>query len=141
MSLAEHTSPRQVTDPAIFTEAVDPELLASETASFSTPLSSDDMVDQDDIQHLHQIISDSHLEDSEEQESDSSVSTKLPVLTLNIWDIVRRGAINLVLPFINGVMLGFGEILAHEIGFRYGFVGARVQPPRRLEERRRSKFL
>ncbi|OBA20899.1 hypothetical protein METBIDRAFT_21877, partial [Metschnikowia bicuspidata var. bicuspidata NRRL YB-4993] len=57
------------------------------------------------------------------------------VVTLNIWDIVRRGAINLVLPFINGIMLGFGEILAHEIGFHYGFFGARVQPARRAEER------
>lgn len=37
-----------------------------------------------------------------------------------------RCGINLILPFINGLMLGFGEILAHELGFKYGWVGARV---------------
>lgn len=35
-------------------------------------------------------------------------------------------AINLFLPFVNGMMLGFGEILAHELGFKLGWAGARV---------------
>lgn len=35
-------------------------------------------------------------------------------------------AINCLLPFINGMMLGFGEIFAHEIGFRWGWSAARV---------------
>lgn len=62
--------------------------------------------------------------------------------TLNLLQIIKRSAINLVLPFINGMMLGFGEILAHEIGFRYNWVGARVQPPRRMQKRQlESKFL
>lgn len=35
-------------------------------------------------------------------------------------------SINLFLPFINGLMLGFGEIIAHEIGFHYNWFGANV---------------
>lgn len=50
--------------------------------------------------------------------------------SFSIWGLLRRSAINLFLPFINGIMLGFGEIFAHEVGFRYGFVGARVWRPR-----------
>ncbi|GEQ71523.1 hypothetical protein JCM33374_g5207 [Metschnikowia sp. JCM 33374] len=137
--------------------------------SLPIPLSSDEVVSAEDVENLHAIISNSHLEDDEEQllreelekelQGEFSEGTSplfdetdaeyLPyarsggnvVVSFNIWDILRKGAINLVLPFINGIMLGFGEILAHEIGFRYGFFGARVQPPRRLEERRKSRFL
>jgi len=42
--------------------------------------------------------------------------------------LIRSAAINLVLPFINGVMLGFGEIFAHELAFRWGWRGVRVLP-------------
>lgn len=59
----------------------------------------------------------------------------------NLWDIMKKSAINLILPFINGVMLGFGEILAHEIGFRYNWIGARVVPQIRHEQREESKYL
>ncbi len=37
------------------------------------------------------------------------------------WSLLRGAAINLVLPFINGLMLGFGELLAHEAAFRFGW--------------------
>jgi len=40
--------------------------------------------------------------------------------------ILRSAAINLILPFINGLMLGFGELFAHEIAFRLGWSGTRV---------------
>jgi Outer membrane protein TOM13 len=40
--------------------------------------------------------------------------------------LLRTTAINLILPFINGVMLGFGEIFAHELAFRWGWRGAKV---------------
>ncbi|RMZ78927.1 hypothetical protein DV737_g3687, partial [Chaetothyriales sp. CBS 132003] len=33
-----------------------------------------------------------------------------------MWSILRGAAINLLLPFVNGLMLGFGELLAHEYG-------------------------
>ncbi|KAI8148315.1 outer membrane protein TOM13-domain-containing protein [Fennellomyces sp. T-0311] len=46
-----------------------------------------------------------------------------------LW-IVKSTAINLILPFFNGVMLGFGEILANELVFKYGWFGfSRVSSP------------
>lgn len=42
-----------------------------------------------------------------------------PTLT---W-ILKAAAVNFVLPFFNGVMLGFGEILANEVIFTYGWFG------------------
>lgn len=59
--------------------------------------------------------------------------------SFNIWEIVKKGAINLVLPFINGLMLGFGEILAHEIGYKYNWRGAQITPARRKVQE--SKYL
>ena len=43
-----------------------------------------------------------------------------------IWSILRGAAINLLLPFINGMMLGFGELFAHEAAFRLGWSNTRV---------------
>lgn len=65
------------------------------------------------------------------------------VFVLDMWLILRRGSVNVFLPFINGLMLGFGEILAHELGFRYNWFGAKVYPPVRVAKRReaQSKFL
>ncbi|KAJ2905314.1 hypothetical protein MKZ38_005827 [Zalerion maritima] len=48
-----------------------------------------------------------------------------------LWSMVRGVAINLVLPFINGMMLGFGELFAHEAAFRMGWGGTRVFPEQR----------
>ncbi|KAL2107291.1 hypothetical protein VUR80DRAFT_5438 [Thermomyces stellatus] len=45
-----------------------------------------------------------------------------------IWSIIRGTAINLLLPFINGMMLGFGELFAHEAAFRLGWGGTKVFP-------------
>lgn len=42
------------------------------------------------------------------------------------WSLLRGVAINLLLPFINGMMLGFGELFAHEAAFRLGWGGTRV---------------
>lgn len=44
-----------------------------------------------------------------------------------LWGLVRGAAINLLLPFINGMMLGFGELFAHEAAFRLGWGGTRVR--------------
>ena len=44
-----------------------------------------------------------------------------------IWGLLRGAAINLLLPFINGLMLGFGELLAHEAAFRLGWSGTKVR--------------
>ncbi len=43
-----------------------------------------------------------------------------------IWSLIRGAAINLLLPFVNGLMLGFGELLAHEAAFRLGWSGTKV---------------
>ncbi|KAI9802356.1 MAG: Mitochondrial inner membrane protein oxa1 [Piccolia ochrophora] len=42
-----------------------------------------------------------------------------------IWGLLRGAAINLFLPFVNGLMLGFGELLAHEAAFQLGWGGTR----------------
>lgn len=44
-----------------------------------------------------------------------------------IWSLLRGAAINLLLPFVNGLMLGFGELLAHEAAFRLGWSGTKVR--------------
>ncbi|KAI4187740.1 MAG: hypothetical protein LQ346_005448 [Caloplaca aetnensis] len=44
------------------------------------------------------------------------------------WGLLRGAAINLLLPFVNGLMLGFGELLAHEAAFRLGWSGTKVFP-------------
>lgn len=95
------------------------------------PITDDDYTEEDEIIQSEKIFSDLNLANTE------------PVpFTINILEIIKRSAINLVLPFINGMMLGFGEILAHEVGFRYNWTGARVQPPRRVEKQRlQSSFL
>ncbi|KIV87154.1 hypothetical protein PV11_02719 [Exophiala sideris] len=48
-----------------------------------------------------------------------------------IWGILRGAAINLLLPFVNGMMLGFGELLAHEWAFRLGWRETNVWPRHR----------
>ncbi|KAK6339443.1 hypothetical protein TWF718_008858 [Orbilia javanica] len=49
--------------------------------------------------------------------------------------IIRSAAINLFLPFVNGLMLGFGELFAHEIAFRLGWSGTNVFPLSRRQSR------
>ena len=44
-----------------------------------------------------------------------------------LWGLLRGAAINILLPFVNGLMLGFGELLAHEAAFRLGWSGTKVR--------------
>ncbi|KAK6460051.1 outer membrane protein TOM13-domain-containing protein [Scheffersomyces coipomensis] len=113
-----------------------------------TQMSSDEIVNDSDILKIEELIKQSKQDEQDEEEVDYEVeetsNQNKVVVSFNILDILIKGSINLVLPFINGMMLGFGEILAHEIGFRYNWFGARVTPPRRMEARARqnqSKFL
>ena len=46
-----------------------------------------------------------------------------------IWSLLRGAAINILLPFVNGLMLGFGELFAHEAAFRLGWSGTKVRTP------------
>lgn len=45
-----------------------------------------------------------------------------------LWGLIRGAAINLLLPFVNGLMLGFGELVANEAAFRLGWSGTKVIP-------------
>lgn len=68
---------------------------------------------------------------SPEDISTSPPSSSSPPLVLyqppTLLGIIRGAAINLFLPFINGMMLGFGELFAHEAAFRLGWSGTRVR--------------
>jgi hypothetical protein len=68
----------------------------------------------------------SNSQDSEEQTSHSS-SPLILYSPPTFLSIARGAAINLLLPFINGLMLGFGELFAHEAAFRLGWGGTRVR--------------
>lgn len=56
----------------------------------------------------------------------SSTSPLVVYAPPTIWSLLRGAAINLLLPFVNGLMLGFGELLAHEAAFRLGWGGTKV---------------
>lgn len=52
-----------------------------------------------------------------------------------IWRFLRGAAINLLLPFINGLMLGFGELFAHEAAFRLGWSNTKVSGNQLIAEK------
>jgi len=77
------------------------------------------------------IPSDSENYDANNESSPSPPSSQGSPLILysppTLWGLLRGAAINLLLPFINGLMLGFGELLAHEAAFRLGWSGTKVR--------------
>ncbi|KAK3370564.1 outer membrane protein TOM13-domain-containing protein [Podospora didyma] len=76
------------------------------------------------------IPSDSEQYSGGEDVSTSPPSSSSPAVILyqppTIWSLLRGATINLFLPFINGMMLGFGELFAHEAAFRLGWSGTRA---------------
>ncbi|KPI37846.1 Mitochondrial import protein 1 [Cyphellophora attinorum] len=67
-------------------------------------------------------------------QSSSNNNGEQPVIIYQpptVWSILRGAAINLLLPFVNGLMLGFGELLAHEFAFRVGWSSTNVWPRHR----------
>lgn len=76
------------------------------------------------------IPSDSENYSANNEESPSPPSSSSSPMILysppTIWGLLRGAAINVLLPFINGLMLGFGELLAHEAAFRLGWSGTKV---------------
>ncbi|KAI9149492.1 preprotein translocase subunit [Paramyrothecium foliicola] len=75
--------------------------------------------------------SDSEQYSAGEEQLTSPPSSGSPVILYKpptVWSLVRGAAINLLLPFINGMMLGFGELFAHEAAFRLGWGGTKVFP-------------
>ncbi|KAJ9213833.1 hypothetical protein DTO166G4_4612 [Paecilomyces variotii] len=78
------------------------------------------------------VPSDSENYSANHELSSSPPSTSSSPLILykppTLWSILRGAAINLVLPFVNGLMLGFGELFAHEAAFRLGWSGTKIFP-------------
>ncbi|ROT39037.1 TOM13-domain-containing protein [Sodiomyces alkalinus F11] len=71
---------------------------------------------------------------SQGEDISPSPDTSSPVILYKpptVWSLLRGAAINLLLPFINGMMLGFGELFAHEAAFRLGWGGTKVFPTSR----------
>lgn len=79
---------------------------------------------QDELDEVEEIIS-REIEQSEPVESRALTSN---TQGRTFGSILASLSINLILPFINGLMLGFGEIIAHELGFHYNWFGANVSP-------------
>ncbi|PIA91953.1 Mitochondrial import protein 1 [Cercospora beticola] len=73
----------------------------------------------------------SNQDSSEEPISDTS-SPMILYSPPTFWSILRGAAINLLLPFVNGLMLGFGELFAHEAAFRLGWSGTKIFPSHRI---------
>lgn len=80
------------------------------------------------------IPSDSENYDADAN-ADLSASTSSPASSASplilyqpptLWGLLRGAAINLVLPFVNGLMLGFGELVANEAAYRLGWSGTKV---------------
>lgn len=88
----------------------------------SNPPPSQPRQQQQQQQHTSQLSS----HDSDSQSSSSTSSPLILYRPPTVISVVRTVAINLILPFINGLMLGFGELFAHEIAFRLGWGGTRV---------------
>ncbi|MCJ1287617.1 Mitochondrial inner membrane protein oxa1 [Xylographa opegraphella] len=76
------------------------------------------------------IPSDSENYDANNELSPSPPSSSSSPIILysppTIWSLLRGAAINVLLPFINGLMLGFGELFAHEAAFRLGWSGTKL---------------
>ena len=56
----------------------------------------------------------------------SSTSPLILYKPPTLWGLLRGAAINLLLPFVNGLMLGFGELVANEAAYRLGWSGTKV---------------
>ncbi|EFQ94559.1 hypothetical protein PTT_07705 [Pyrenophora teres f. teres 0-1] len=58
----------------------------------------------------------------------SDTTTSSPLILYKpptLWGLLRGAAINLLLPFVNGLMLGFGELVANEAAYRLGWSGTK----------------
>jgi hypothetical protein len=77
------------------------------------------------------IPSDSENYDGNNELSPSPPSSSSSPMILysppTLWGLIRGAAINLLLPFINGLMLGFGELVANEAAYRLGWSGTKVR--------------
>ncbi|KAK3075765.1 hypothetical protein LTR53_000590 [Teratosphaeriaceae sp. CCFEE 6253] len=70
-------------------------------------------------------------QDSSDEPPSTSSSPMILYSPPTMWSVLRGAAINLLLPFVNGLMLGFGELFAHEAAFRLGWGGTKIFPDHR----------
>ncbi|KAH1488497.1 hypothetical protein LV164_003700 [Aspergillus fumigatus] len=78
------------------------------------------------------VPSDSEIYSANHEVSSPMSASSSPLILYkppSIWGILRGAAINLILPFVNGLMLGFGELFAHEAAFRLGWSNTKEQTP------------
>ncbi|KAK4539365.1 hypothetical protein LTR36_010995 [Oleoguttula mirabilis] len=75
----------------------------------------------------------SNQEDSSDEPTSNSSSPLILYSPPTVWSILRGAAINVLLPFVNGLMLGFGELFAHEAAFRLGWGNTKVFPNHRSD--------
>lgn len=86
--------------------------------------------DARDLSESMTIPSDSENYDANNELSASPSSSSSPMILYSpptMWGLLRGAAINLLLPFVNGLMLGFGELFANELAFRFGWAGTKVR--------------
>jgi hypothetical protein len=77
----------------------------------------------------------SHHEESDESPPSSSSSPMILYSPPTVWGLLRGAAINVLLPFVNGLMLGFGELFANELAFQFGWSGTKVWTSKKRNER------
>ncbi|KAG5513736.1 hypothetical protein PMAC_000774 [Pneumocystis sp. 'macacae'] len=87
----------------------------------------DSLVEKDDvIDVLHVYPSNSDSKESLLRNVDIKEFTPKDCGLSSVLQLTEKIVINMFLPFLNGVFLGFGEIFAHEIANRWGFLSHRV---------------
>ncbi|KAK9454688.1 outer membrane protein TOM13-domain-containing protein [Dipodascopsis uninucleata] len=116
-------------------EDPDLDLLTTQIQEYLGQQHSLDNATDDETLTVKEEQDDEGLDESAEDASVSSYSTiSTSIIRREPWTIFRVfkfTALNLLLPFINGMMVGFGEIFANELGVRWGFIGAEMHPIRR----------
>lgn len=89
--------------------------------------------------HVSSVLTESGItipSDSENYDGNNEMSSSAPASSSDtplilykpptFFGLLRGAAINLLLPFVNGLMLGFGELVANEVAFRLGWSGTKV---------------
>ncbi|SCW03497.1 LAFE_0G11782g1_1 [Lachancea fermentati] len=70
-----------------------------------------------------ELVNSSSRANSYASSSSNTVSTVGGISFSKILYFTGTCSINLILPFVNGLMLGFGELIAHEISWKFNWFG------------------
>jgi len=92
-------------------------------------LESQDISDSGIIPSHPSDDSENYEANNELSDSPAPSSSSSPMILYKpptVWGLLRGAAINIFLPFVNGLMLGFGELFAHELAFQFGWSGTKV---------------